>query len=136
MACLDTDFLLDLAGRGGAVRQDRALDYLRQLRVEGATLTTTRFNVAELLVGVFRGGDELAERRKLDLVLSSVLILDFTGSAAEAFAEITAVLLNQGTPVGDMGVLIAAVCLIEGEPLVTHNTRHFARIPGLTVLSY
>jgi hypothetical protein len=54
MACLDTSFLIDLAGGGGKLRCARAATKLRHLAARGESLTTTRFNVAELYVGVYR----------------------------------------------------------------------------------
>ncbi len=35
----------------------------------------------------------------------------------------------------DTSVLIAAICLEYGLPLLTLNDRHFTRVPGLTVLT-
>jgi predicted nucleic acid-binding protein len=35
-----------------------------------------------------------------------------------------------------MDVLIAAVAMIQNQKVVTRNSEHFARIPGLQVESY
>ena len=57
MACLDTSFLLDVAGRGGRQLKARAREKLASLVEGGEALATTRFNVAELWVGVERTRD-------------------------------------------------------------------------------
>ena len=38
-----------------------------------------------------------------------------------------------GTPIEDMGLLIAAHALAVGATVVTNNTRHFSKVPGLVV---
>jgi predicted nucleic acid-binding protein len=40
---------------------------------------------------------------------------------------------RKGLVVDDADILIAACCLQSGAILVTHNTKHFAHIDGLTV---
>ena len=52
MACLDTSLLIDLCRRSPSQRLP-AREKLRELGRRGETLAVTRFNVAELLVGVF-----------------------------------------------------------------------------------
>lgn len=134
MACLDTSVLLDLLGRGGKSRHRRAADAARRLAAEG--LTTTRFNVAELLVGVARARDRAREEQAAQAVLSGLQVLEFDAPAARMFAEITAHLQRRGRPAGDMDVLIAAVALVNGESLLTRDVKHFARIPGLLLETY
>ena len=50
-----------------------------------------------------------------------------------AYADIRAVLERQGEPIGEMDMMIAASALSGGYVLVTNNTRHFRRVPGLTI---
>ena len=52
-------------------------------------------------------------------------------AAADIYGEIAALLRRQGTPIGEMDTQIAAHALAQDLILVTHNTRHFERIPGL-----
>jgi predicted nucleic acid-binding protein len=136
MACLDTTVLLDLLGRGGRPRRRRATDVIRRLASAGEILTTTRFNVAELLVGVARAPDRAREERAVAAALCGLQILEFDASAAQVFAEITAYLQQRGRPAGDKDVLLAAIALVNGESLVTRDIRHFARIPGLRLENY
>ncbi len=136
MACLDTSVLLDAAGRGGRRLEVRARERLRALVEDGDVLTTTRFNVAELWVGVERSRDRQAEVRAVEMILAPLVVLDFDDAAARLFGRLTARLQAQGTPRGDMDVLIASVVLVQGERLVTRNLRHFDSIPDLMVESY
>ncbi len=132
MACLDTTFLIDLGRRKGAIRE-RAREKLRELAERGERLSTTRFNVAELHVGIFRADDAERERKAVEAVLSGLAILDFDRDSAAVFGRMTAHLQRLGRPAGDMDVLIAATVLVAGEILITRNPVHFDDIPGLTV---
>jgi predicted nucleic acid-binding protein len=136
MACLDTSFLLDAAGRGGRQLKARAREKLASLVEAGEILTTTRFNVAELWVGVERTRDRPRELLTVETMLEPLTVLDFDESSARVFGRITAYLYAHGSPRGDMDILIASVVLVHGERLVTRNTRHFAGIPELIVETY
>jgi predicted nucleic acid-binding protein len=109
---------------------------LRNMLASEKHLTASRFNVAELLVGVNRADDPERELRSVDALLQNMTVLEFGPEAARLFARITALLQQQGKPAGDMDVLIAATALAAGEPLITANPVHFRNIPGLTVDTY
>lgn len=133
MACLDTTFLIDLAGGGGKRRKSMATAKLRDLVSRGETLVTTQFNVAELYVGVNRADDHESEERAVAAVLAGLRILGFDDRAARLFGRLTAHLQSIGRPAGDMDVLIAATALAAGQSLVTRNPTHFANVPELVV---
>jgi predicted nucleic acid-binding protein len=136
MAIADPCFLLDLP-RGPKSRIGRrARALLRDLRSSEGPLLTTRFNMAELLVGVVRAQDPIVERAKVDVLLLPFTILEFDARCAEVFGPIVGTLQEQGTPIGDMDALIGAVALQAGHPLITRNADHFQCIPGLEVVTY
>jgi tRNA(fMet)-specific endonuclease VapC len=63
-------------------------------------------------------------------------IEDFDGHAAQRAAEVRATLETMhpnAQPIGPYDVLLAGHALSMGAVLVTHNTREFARVPGLSV---
>lgn len=136
MACLDTTFWVDFMRSRNNPRHGIAVAAFRRLRQSGEPITTTRFNVAELLAGVELEDDPIAARQKLDVVLSDVTILDFDEAACERFAEIDHYLREQGLPIGDMDILIAATAYVNSETLYTRNVDHFRRVPGLQVVEY
>ncbi len=121
MKCLDTTFFLDLRGRGGTDFKQRAVGLLRN---EGgrSEVCTTRFNVAELYVGIEMSRDPDYERVSVRDLLSGVSILDFDDRSAKVFARIWAKLCRLYTPIGDMNVLIASVAISPGTTLVSRNT--------------
>jgi tRNA(fMet)-specific endonuclease VapC len=136
MACLDTSLLIDVTGRGGRRLRHRARQKLDALVSAGETLTTTRFTVAELWVGIERSADREAEIRAVESILQPLVVLDFDEPSASVFGSIAARQQVLGTPRGDMDMLIASVALVHGERIVTRNARHFDGIPGLVVEGY
>ena len=63
-------------------------------------------------------------------------IADFDDRCAEEFGRLSALLRQQGVNVGGLDLLIAATAKVYGHVLVTHNTRDFIAIPGLTVVDW
>lgn len=136
MACLDTTVLIDLLGRAGAASRRRAEAAIQELVAAGEDLSTTRFNMAELMVGVYRDDNPLAAFSHVERLLDRLIILDFSERTAPVFGWIKAGLQKDGRPVGDMDLLIASVALVHRESLVTANVRHFTQIPGLRVIAH
>ena len=135
MACLDTTVLIDLVGSKKLYRQ-QALLKIDQLVERQEPLVTTRFNLAELYVGVERSVKPKSEERVIHDLLKFINVLDFDDTAARLFGQITAYLQVMGKPAGDMDVLIAATAIASNHILVTRNAKHFENIPQLTVEEY
>jgi len=136
MACLDTTALVDLAGASGRRARDRARRKVEALQEGGEILVTTRFNVAEMWVGVYRSTDRRGETVRMQAVLRPLPILDLDRRSAEVFGRIVGRLQDAGTPIGDMDALIASVCVAAGHLVLTRNAAHFGRVPGLRVETY
>lgn len=132
MACLDTTILIDLIG-SNVSRRARAVRKMEELAQRGQALTTTRFNVAELYVGLARSNHPEEDEAIIGPLLGDFEILEFTDAAARVFGAITGYLQQIGRPSGDMDVLIAATSMVHGHALVTRNAKHFKHIPHLVV---
>lgn len=135
MACLDTTILIDMAGKNSPLKQ-QALAKVESLVRKGQMLVTTRFNVAELYVGIARSNDPRREEKAIHALLADFEILEFTDAAARVFGSTTGLLQKIGKPAGDMDVLIAATAMVHGHPLVTRNPKHFQHIPDLLIEGY
>ncbi|MFZ5776382.1 MAG: type II toxin-antitoxin system VapC family toxin [Thermodesulfobacteriota bacterium] len=68
-----------------------------------------------------------------NILLPSVNIVPFDSKAAYACGRLRAELEKVGTPLALADLEIAAIALANDLVLVTGNTRHFARIPTLSV---
>jgi len=102
-------------------------------RFYAADLDDLRISVivaAELRYGAVRLGSEKFSRQ-LDDWLSFQRISPWPENATAEYARIRYELERQGTPIGNMDLLIAAHALAEDAVLVTNNTREFLRVSGL-----
>ena len=68
-----------------------------------------------------------------EVLLPAVNLLGFDSKAAFVCGQIRAELEKAGTPLDLADLEIAAIALANHLTLVTGNTRHFARVPGLAL---
>jgi len=64
---------------------------------------------------------------------SDIAVVPFDEASAERFGVVAAALATRGQPIGLYDTLVAAQALSLGLTVVTNNTRHFSRVPGLAV---
>lgn len=86
---------------------------------------------AELLRGAYRYGNREARVATLQTLFSLHRSFAFDDAAAIVYGQIRHDLETQGEVIGAMDMLIAAIALANDLTLVTHNSKEFARIPGL-----
>ena len=89
-------------------------EVLRGLSAKNATSQIAAFHAMCQSMEVFPLSDEVIVR------------------AADIYGE----LHQTGQLIGDADILIAATCLENGCEMVTNNTSHFSRIPGLVVQNW
>lgn len=92
--------------------------------------------IYELRYGAARSTDPGAEHQRLDLFVKQFQSLPFDESCAVRCGELRAELEKKGQPIGPYDLQIAATALEFGLTLVTHNTREFGRISGLTIVDW
>ena len=85
---------------------------------------------AELAYGVTKSRSA-RNRSALEMFLAPLEVLPFNEAAVWAYGDLRASLEREGQPIGALDTMIAAHALSVDAPLVTHNTREFARVPGL-----
>lgn len=86
---------------------------------------------AELYYEARKARDPQQARTDVDAFLLPIARLHFDSDAAEHHAEVRFAL--GATPIGERDLVIASVALGNAAIVVTHNRRHFARVPGLTL---
>jgi len=89
--------------------------------------------LAELEFGAARSQRSEQSRLALAEFLLPLEIAPFDDATAAAYGNVRAALEKKGKSIGPLDTLIAAHALALGAVLVTHNTREFARVPGLSV---
>jgi tRNA(fMet)-specific endonuclease VapC len=87
--------------------------------------------VGELLSWTLRRKSSPKYHQGLMSLLADVTVLDVDQAVAFKFGEIRSQLLDHGTPVASVDLMIGATALVHGLAVVTHNTQHFSKIPGL-----
>jgi tRNA(fMet)-specific endonuclease VapC len=96
-------------------------------------LAVTSITIGELTHGAYRSNDPAKNLARLDVLLVVLTHLTFDGRAARYFGRIKADLERAGMRLADLDLQIASIALDYAVPVVTHNQRHFGRIPGLQV---
>jgi len=92
--------------------------------------------LSELRYGVAKSTHQQKNAKALDEFITPLEVVSFDEEAAHVYGEIRATLEKAGTPIGAMDMLIAAHAVSLGIPLVTNNTREFARITSLNVFDW
>ncbi|MCU1323713.1 MAG: PilT protein domain protein [Acidobacteriaceae bacterium] len=130
---LDTDFLIS------AERQSISLSaVLQQLKRYGADseIGISSITVAELTHGIYRARSEQQMRRRaqyVDQICREIVIHPLSESIARLLGRIEGEQAAQDIAIAFQDLAIGATALSLNFAVVTHNSRHFGLIPGLTV---
>jgi tRNA(fMet)-specific endonuclease VapC len=127
---LDTQVLIDALS-------PRYRDRLRERLAEAPVpLYTTAINWGELCHGLADLPPWLSERVRmnyLNLTTPPLQILHFDRTAGQIYGQLRRHLERAGRRLDDLDLMIASVALRYDMVLVSRNTRHFGRVPGLRV---
>jgi tRNA(fMet)-specific endonuclease VapC len=90
---------------------------------------------AELYYGAYNSPPQYraANLGLLAKFLPLFISLPFDDLAADVFGRIRADLAARGMMIGPYDLQIASIALVHGLTLVTHNTREFGQVPGLSI---
>jgi tRNA(fMet)-specific endonuclease VapC len=105
----------------------------RARTVGPSAIAVSSVTLAELWYGAARSHRPARTRAEQDAALAPFRVLDFDANAAEKYAHVRALLANEGRPIGDRDLLIAATALAHRRVVVTSNAAEFERVPGLVV---
>jgi tRNA(fMet)-specific endonuclease VapC len=123
---LDTNTLSDL------IRNPQGALVRRLSSIEPDAVATSIGVACELRFGARRKGSDALTSR-VEQLLGALTVLPFDEPADQHYADIRTALERAGTPIGSHDLFIAAHARSRGMTLVTHNTREFERVPGLSV---
>jgi tRNA(fMet)-specific endonuclease VapC len=114
-------------------RDSRLSGYVRHLA--GQEQAISFVTLAELYKWPLERGFSEARSALLEAHVRAYLVLPFDDGLARAWAGMQVTMRRAGTSIGHEDDWIAATALRHDLPLVTHNRRHFERVPGLTLIS-
>lgn len=86
---------------------------------------------AELYYGAYHSSRVTENLSRAEFFIQQVPVLPLTDKTLRRFGELKSQLRRIGQPIADFDLMIASVALTEGKIVVTNNTRHYDRIPGL-----
>ena len=120
---IDTDVCIELARKNPIVVEHVRTIGASECKISNVTL-------AEMFFGAFKSG---REKHFNDVSVISRLFESYPIMYLRKYGELRYMLEKQGKKIGDMDMFIAATALEEDLILVTGNTEHFERIPGLKI---
>jgi tRNA(fMet)-specific endonuclease VapC len=129
MYVLDTNTLIYYFKGQGQVAQNL-------VNVSAQEISIPTIVLFELQVGIAKSTSPAKRTQQLQELMSRVNLVLFDREAALAAAKIRAELEQQGTPIGQMDVLIAGTAIALQATLVTHNIKEFSRVSGLTIVDW
>jgi len=129
MYILDTNTLIYYFKGQGQVAQNL-------VNVSAQEISIPMIVLFELQVGIAKSTSPAKRTQQLQELMSRVNLVLFDREAALAAAKIRAELEQQGTPIGQMDVLIAGTAIALQATLVTHNIKEFSRVSGLTIVDW
>ncbi len=120
--CLDTNIVIDLLRR-----REKTVKQLLKLEL---TPAITAITVAELYMGE-------KKEEKLDLVLRRLKFYPLDFESSRLAGKIYRTLKKRGELIDFRDILVGAICIRYGVPLITKNLKHFKRLKefGLAVIS-
>lgn len=127
----DTSFIIDVLDG-----ERDALDILELIERERRPEKIAAITVLELHEGIQRVSNPDAERQRVLSVLDSKPVVTADHDIMKRAGELSGQLITDGQRIDREDCIIAATALHENEALVTANSEHFERIPGLEIQGY
>lgn len=125
---LDTDTWIEFFHQRGKVAEHIAATPANEIFASEVT-------IAELTFGALHSGNvkrHLQEPKEIAETFTILPLIDWV----QDYAEIRNSLTSQGIVVGDFDILIGVTALQNGLTVVTHNTRHFTKMPGIKCVDW
>jgi predicted nucleic acid-binding protein len=126
---LETTFLIDLEREAGREAPGAAHALLARHAQHRLYLTPT-------IAGELAAGASMADRARWEGFLAPFHMLALSRDVCWQYGNVFRYLQANGLLIGANDLWIAAAGLAYGIPVVSRNSRHFERVPGLEVVGY
>ena len=126
---LDTDTWIEYFHHRGGV--DR---YIAQTPAE--QIFASEVSIAELTYGALHRKAVEKHLQEPKAIEDTFTVLPISKGWASDYAEIRHGLASHGLIVGDLDILIAVTARQHGLTVVTHNTKHFSKMPGVMCVDW
>lgn len=125
---LDTNVLVAMFRKQHGIRESILRAGVDNCFVSEATL-------AELKVGAYKTNDP-RQWREVKETSEAFAIVPITATDFDLYARNRALLESQGIKIDSFDLLIGGSAVNNGFTIVTHNKKHFARIPNLQIVDW
>ena len=89
-----------------------------------------------MALGEYLEGFDVQESPEARALVECLNVLPITPEVARVYATTTRRLRTDGQLIGANDLWIGCTATASDLPIVTRDTEHFSRIPGLTVIAY
>lgn len=127
----DTSFIIDLLR--GDESAERLLNIIEK---EAQPQKVSSVTVLELYEGVARSQTPESKQQRILDILDTKHVVSADQTVMRRAGKLSGELINDGRRIEREDCIIAATCLLNDEPIVTRNTRHFERVDGLETWTY
>lgn len=125
---VDTDILIDYL-RG----EKRAIKLLKHYKQE-RSVETAGINVFELYHGAYKSENSTKQVSNLKGFLNRIGVHETSEDSMELAGKLAAELETEGKKIGAKDVLISGIALLENQPVLTYNKKHFKKVEELELL--
>lgn len=127
----DTSFIIDLLR--GDENAERLLDSIEK---EARPQKVSSVTVLELYEGVARAQMPESKQRRILDILDTKHVVSADRAVMRRAGKLSGELINGGERIEREDCIIAASALLNDEPVITRNIKHFERVDGLETRSY
>ncbi len=99
-------------------------------------LFISAITVCELVYGASKSDRPEHHLEQVDLLVEGTTVLPFDEHEARRCGMLKDNLRREGLLIPEPDLQIASIAMENALPLATHNQKHFARIPGLSILDW
>lgn len=126
---LDTSILINF------LRGNKETNKLVMRFAERGVFAVSVITYGELLYGAYRSKTYKREREVIMNLVNDlhIAILPLTTDIVDYFAAAKFTLEKAGNKLDDFDLLIGATSVASGSTLITDNTRHFRKFPGIVL---
>lgn len=125
---LDTNVLIAMFRKQHGIREKILKAGIDNCLISEVTL-------AELKVGAYKTNDP-RQWREVRETSEAFDIVPVTATDFDLYARNRALIENMGTKIDSFDLLIGSSAVNNGLTIVTHNKKHFARIPNLHIVDW
>ena len=128
-------YLFDTDAISQIIKKNPSLVFIKKLAsIDAKMQFTTTITVGELVYGAYKSDRPQYFLEKLEkLVWPNIQILSFDKNSATIYGKLKAEMEKKGTSLSEPDIRIASIALYHKLIVITGNTRHFFKIPGIVV---